>query len=276
MHHPESQVLIGIVHNNEASRLESAREVALEIAEWLARAGLSAEIVESGFQQITPQRTNLADLAARFWVDYSIWRSAVLGGSRKKHFARFVYRFLIEFARWAMRKEMKAEQAVWRSINAKHYSLMWAALNRQSHWMIVLEDDATMLDRSETVMTDSVLPILTGDKTPFDSKDPMYINLAGESDLQLTENLQALASYASNGMVEISARQVDTVCAYAMNQKAVQDFLGFLTMRPIFGFAVIDGLMNVVFPRTQPRVLHASPTLFGHGSGVGRFDAWRR
>lgn len=269
-------VTIGIVHNNDEARLVSVRSTADFLTRSLRSKGFSISLVEAGFQAPTLRFASLGDVAARFWVDYAIFRSAMARQAKKKHAFRLLWRFFNETLRWLLRRPTKREFAIWRSITAKHVSLMWAAINSGSEWVIVLEDDAVLVERTAEVLSLSLLPVLQGEQTFGDGSQGVFLNLAGESSVELIPSLRSLVTHESFGRHELSTPLVDTVSAYAMNRRAACDFIAALTSAPELGNVVIDPLMEVIFARNGTRAVHVAPTLLAHGSSSGSFSAWIR
>lgn len=246
------------------------------ISDQLSNNGHESVIVEAGFQCIPQVRTNLADVLGRFWVDVSIWRSAKASRREQTHFWRIFGRSLIEASRYVLRRPMKRTFAIWRAINAKHLSLWWQALNVDAKWLIVLEDDATLLPRTERVMADVVTHVVQETHQIFGSDEAVFLNLAGESGEDIVGHGPSDSAVVFRGLLESRLARVDTVCAYALNASAIKKLVTDATINPVRFFAVVDMMMNLFFSRSAFRVLHVVPTAFGHGSSAGDFDPWRR
>lgn len=270
------QVTIGIVHNNDEPRLVSARATSQFLARSLQKNGFSVFLVEAGFQALTLRIASWGDVLARLWVDYAIFKRAVAVQAKKKHAFRLLFRFCLEGLRWIVRRPTKREFAVWRSITAKHVSLLWAAINSGSEWVIVLEDDSALIERTAKVFSSSLLPVLESEQTFGADVQGVFINLGGESDAELLSELRSLVTHQTLGRHELSTPLVDTVSAYAMNRKAASDFIAALTAAPELANVAIDPLMEIVFAGNGTRVVHVAPTLLAHGSSSGAFLRWAR
>jgi len=162
----------------------------------------------------------------------------------------------------AKRGQRDRELAVKRAIAGKHLHLFETALNSAADFLMVLEDDAVLNERG----AQDFAGLIPRTVKHLGADERWYLNLGGESGEQLLPNLAPFAAPDLAGFVRLRPAQVDTVCAFIVSRSALQEIWRTVLFRPEIRASPPDHLMNYVMERKEISCLHASPSLFIHGS----------
>jgi hypothetical protein len=255
------RVLVGVVHNHNPDRLQKIRDTASLVAENFSQAGMHAEVTEAHYAPDLSGPETLSDVIALLATD---WVRAVLLRrlDRPKRIGRLLRRIARALAIWAKRGQRDRELSVKRSIAGKHLHLMETALNSGVDFLMVLEDDAMLNERGNQDFG-ALIPSIVEHLGP---NEGWYLNLGGNSDEQLIAPLLPFAEPYLPGFVRLSPGQVDTVCAFIISRAALEQIWKTVLFRPEIRASLPDQLMNYMMTKKSIDCLHASPSLFIHGS----------
>lgn len=267
---PLRRVLIGLVHNKDEHRLRSARKLVQDLAGELRGSGVCVEIEEASFQIETNQQTKIIDVITEIAYDYAISRTFSLQMRKSKKRARGIARFLVGFARFALRKPDSFRNATRRAVTDKHLHLIQAGLHSGADMVLVLEDDAIIPSNSARKLAPLVAKIKS-----INVDEVLHLNLGGDSEDGLMPFLRAAGERDEHGFVEVKPPQVDTACAYLLTRACATGLFAQIQGNPLLRLVLIDHLFNLVLPRLGARSQHAHPHVITHGSKSDQFRSWR-
>ena len=252
---------MGIVHNHNLNRLEQIRKTAALVATSFSESEMHASVIEAHYAPDLEGPQTTSDVIALFTTDWvrAIFLARV---GRPRRVWQLLKRVFVALAILAKRGLRDRELAVKRAIAGKHLHLFENALSTGADFLMVLEDDAVLSEVGAQGFEELIPPTIEH----LGANERWYLNLGGESREQLIANLAPFATPDLPGFVRLGPAQVDTVCAFIVSRSALQEIWRTVLLRPELRASPPDHLMNYVMDQKEISCLHASSSLFIHGS----------
>lgn len=272
-------ICMALVHNKQPERLAQVRPAIAALAEGV-REHHQARLIEVGYQpEIAPH-----GLGKSMWREFRQGRlerewSAYLGDRVKTLLPCWLSGFRRArkkaFAAAEARRAWQRVSAVETFITAKHVRAWEMFLDSGADYLVVFEDDATLLPDSVPRFISDVLPLLSG-RHP----DGLYVDLAGGLALEALKIGKFQIGY--DGVRRHYGKAVtNTACAYLIDRTLADYFCAALIRRPDWREIAVDWLLNKLFMRMahEGRVcscFHLDPPVFSHGSFSGCYVSWQK
>jgi GR25 family glycosyltransferase involved in LPS biosynthesis len=158
-------------------------------------------------------------------------------------------------------------------VTDKHIRAWSAFLESDADFMICFEDDAVFKDDSTQRLNE-----LLDDLARRLPDILIYVDLAGgcERDMLKIDTLET----GRDASFRFYRKPVtNTACSYLMSRPLVTIFIEMIVRRPWLRLIGIDWMMNKLFilaanDGIECSCMHASPTIFKHGSFTGEYKTW--
>ncbi|MGE5426220.1 MAG: hypothetical protein ACM3PZ_04035 [Bacillota bacterium] len=268
-------ILINLIHNNDKARLDYIRPRIKDLAGSLEER-LQVNLGEISYQpDIAP-----VSLRVAIFRDFLYWKINRQWERYRRLKGDFFVWDAVKFGlKMAMKYTFKFESVKkWRrscaieiAVTDKHIRSLQDSLKADVDYLLVFEDDAVFLP-------DSYVKILTlfneADKY---EEGPLYVDLAGGCSFpelkisKLEVSTDQEFRYFEKGVT-------NTACCYLINKKQIRVFNDLLIYNPIFRYVGADWMLNKLFIESEAsnirsKCLHASPSIFGHGSVAGKYSS---
>lgn len=261
-------ICIVLIHNNDAERLEHVRPRIHRLAD--AIGGSVVEISEQ--PDFEP---NSRWLTCRWYVVRQIIerRGAIFLDRPTSDLYRFLRRTLKTVVRIMLptRTSETLRQLSGRRmlVPHKHFEA-WRRYGNAYDYLLVMEDDVVFRGDSMDAFA-KFLPILQS--LPED--EFAYVDLAGGFAFE-DIGLSGWMAGKNGSLVTFSKPATNTVCCYALNAKLANRLAIESERRPGLRTLDADWFINAVMMRLADgpikfNCLHASPTIFDHGSFTGNY-----
>jgi hypothetical protein len=274
MSHRGVTVLLGLVHNNNTKRLETARDVVGRIESALTASNFDVTLAEASSQ--TPNTDGSRARALQAAVRDAMLMHRWSGYCDSPRPARTAAR-----AAWTASKDVfdsvptrmhpKVRVQIETKVTQKHINLWEEALRSHADWVVVLEDD---------VVWDSSGPTSTISQIIWHLREwtetAAYIDFVGGFPLSRL-NVQRLV-INRHDEVSLFRKPVSNCAAgYAISQPLLQSFLAHVSRKRRLKRIGIDFLLNWLFMnsiKSQTRCAHINPSAILHGSFTGHYESW--
>lgn len=271
-------LLIVLIHNNDANRLEKTRPSIKELIQSL-RNKLTTKYIEIYLQPDRKQHTVIVSFFRELYYN-------ILGieWTRYRQKSKNVIIFWVKASIYlinkyifspTVRKQWQKSSIIEHYVTSKHIKAWETSVLLNNDYLLVFEDDVYFNTNSIAMFNDYIVSILQNNTDEF-----LYIDLAGGcqiNELQIdnlfVNNLSSLNTY--------SKPVTNTACCYLINLNLAKHFVNEITNNPLLRTIGVDWLMNKLFIILDKRAqrctcFHADPTIFQHGSTTGIYKPWQR
>jgi len=264
-----SRISIAIIHNRDPVRLAHILPAARSLVKHVG--GSVFEVCEQ--PAVKPHgvlfvlyKWTLFSKLARDWERYR--------GVKQRGLMRSLADYAVLVARKVKRRH-RVISAVESIIISKHVSAWRSFLTGGADYLVVLEDDATVVDNSIDRFR-ALLELLN-------SRDPgrlLYVDLAGGFDIDGLR-VSPLIEGRQNGYIYFEKLVTNTTCGYLICRETARRFCEIMASRPWFRHTPIDWLINAIGMRACAEgnmfdCRHADPPIFRHGSLMNLYTSWQR
>jgi hypothetical protein len=274
-----ASVCLILIHNNVAQRYNYIRPALEQLSDELSQ-NYTTSIIEVSVQPeikphstlMTLQRDAMYMCLGREWSQYRLLKIRpllmdvliFLKNSYEKYVSRKGRSVL---AGW------KRNSFIETVVTDKHIRAWSAFLESDADFMICFEDDAVFKDDS-TQRLNELLDNLARRLPDI----LIYVDLAGgcERDMLKIDNLE---TGRDASFMFYRKPVTNTACSYLMSRPLVTIFIEMIVRRPWLRLIGIDWMMNKLFilaanDGIECSCMHASPTIFKHGSFTGEYKTW--
>lgn len=270
---------LGLIHNNNESRNTYIRPSLEKLLEECPR--IFTTKIEVSFQpEIKPHGTFMAFLRDVMytklffeWHKYRLLNPTLLPLYVLGFCKNFVIKYLINCngtgTKW------KKSSAIEVTVTDKHIRAWASFLETEGEFLICFEDDAVFMEDSVQRIINLIDMLSSKNK-----KRPIYIDLAGGCTLDELK-IDNLEVNRDNNFRYYTKPVTNTACVYLMNRSLVVHFYDILARKPWLRLIGVDWMMNKLFMimtgmGLECICIHASPTIFRHGSTTGEYAPWIR
>lgn len=159
-------------------------------------------------------------------------------------------------------------------VTNKHIQAFQIALQEETDYLIIFEDDAVFKEDSIKKIYNLVNKLGGG------KKELTYIDLAGGCKLDDLK-INKLESKKDKYFRYYDKPVTNTACSYIISHNLLKHFNQLLISKPMLRYIGIDWMMNKLFIEIDKEkkyidCRHSDPTFLNHGSVTGDFKAWER
>ena len=270
---------IALIHNHIESRNTYIRPNLNKLLEECPRIFTSK--IEVSFQpEIKPHGTFMVFLRnvmytklALEWHKYRLLSPTLLPFYVLGFCKNFVIKYLIN--RNGAGTKSKKSSATEVTVTDKHIRAWSFFLETDGEFLICFEDDAIFKEDS----VQRIINLIDMLSSKYKNK-PIYIDLAGGCTLDELK-IDKLEVNQDNNFRYYIKPVTNTACVYLMNRSLVIHFYDILTRKPWLRLIGVDWMINkLVMIMTGMGLecicMHASPSIFKHGSTTGEYAPWIR
>ena len=275
-----ASVALVLIHNNDTHRYDYIKP-ALEQLRIRLSQSLMTTILEVSIQpEIKPHSTFMALLRDliykaldREWSRYRLLRVRLLPLDALNFLVSRFNKYVFSRRGHSVLAGWKRNSFVETVVTDKHIRGWIAFLESGADFIICFEDDAVFKDDSSQRVNELL------DNLSRKSPDSLiYVDLAGGCEHSAL-NIDNLETDVDASFRFYKKPVTNTACSYLMSRKLVVIFIELITRRPWLRLIGVDWLMNKLFILTSNDgiecvCMHASPTIFKHGSITGEYTPW--
>jgi len=273
-----ASVCLILIHNNVAQRFNYIRPALEQLCDELSQ-NYTTTIIEPSFRpeivphstRMTLQRDAMYMCLGREWSQYRLLKVRphlldvliFLKNSYEKYVSRKGRSGLVGRKRNSFREMVLTEN---------HIEGWNAFLAGDADFMICFEDDAVFKDDSSQRLHQLL------DNLSRKSPDSLiYVDLAGGCEHDAL-NINNLETGKDSSFRFYSKPVTNTACSYLVSRPLANFFIEMVTKKPRLRLIGADWLMNKLFILAADKgvkctCMHASPTIFKHGSLTGEYTS---
>jgi hypothetical protein len=278
----KQKILISLIHNNDDERLSIIRP---QIENLISQLNKKSNVVflemseQPVFSSINLFTAILRDIMFwrldRDWKRYREIRNNIFLYDLFLLIFKIIKKYIFQI--YSYKKIIKTS-SIEIFVTDKHIRSFLGAFEDKYDYLLIFEDDAIFKDNSVNRLLDLFEDL-------EDQNKPLYIDLAGGFSFAELR-VDRLNLLEDSGFIHFSKPVTNTACCYLINRKQIEIFNLYIMKNPVLRYLSIDCLMNRLFilqyestKRGEGGVTfcyHSIPSIFGHGSMIGKFKSWAR
>jgi hypothetical protein len=273
-------VCLALIHNNNAQRYGYIHPALEQLRVGLSQS-FTTTVIEVSFQPEIRPHSKLMTLyrevmyrrLGREWSRYRILKVRLLPLEVLDSFREYFFKYVSPWGRSAL-AEKKRISFRETAVTNKHIHAWNAFLESGAEFFICFEDDAVFKEDSSNRVNELLVNL--SQRSP---SSRIYVDLAGgcEYSALKIDNLET----GRDGSFRYYCKPVtNTACCYLLSRPLAKYFIEMVIRRPWLRLIGVDWLMNKLFilaaeDGVECTCMHASPTIFKHGSVTGEYTPWQ-
>lgn len=274
----ELSLLIGLIHNNNESRIGYVRPQIFKLVEEINGKVIADKFEISYQSEIVPHGFLIAvmrDFAYQYlgckWRKYRLLKSLELH-NQIIFFKNLFVKYILNRNGFANR--WKRNSAIEMMVTDKHIRAWSQFLDSDADYLIVFEDDVVFKEDSNLRINQ-----LLDDLSRNHFNTPCYVDLGGGCSLA-DLMIDRLETSNNDNYRHYQKPVTNTACAYLISRELAIKFNAILTRKPWLRLIGIDWMINSLFMSMGKDVsmvvcMHADPTIFKHGTTTGEYVSWQ-
>jgi hypothetical protein len=275
-----ASIYMALIHNKEAQRYEYIRPKLEQLCIHLSQ-NYSATIIEVSSQpQIKPHSiliTLLRDIIysglTREWRRYCLLNVRFLPLEICYFLMKSIKKYVFVRGRRSVLDRRMRNSFIDTVLTDKHIRVWNQFLESGADFLICFEDDAIFKDNSSEKVSE-----LLDNLYKKNSENLIYADLAGGFDYRKLK-IDKLEIRRDAAFRHYSKPISNTTCSYLINRPLVEIFVEMVVRNPWLRLIGPDWLLNQLFILVSNNghkciCLHASPTIFTHGSFIGEYASF--
>jgi len=265
------KLCIALIHNHNKDRIDYIIPHLEELKIYFNDKGFELHYAEIGYQPLfSPHNTQMLIFRDILYLLTNVrWSKYRL---IKLYLLRSIFSFIGQIfnGRYSKKSDWLNKSAIEVMLTDKHVRAWNVFLETNSDFLVVFEDDAIFKIDSKQKLYDLILNLNHMNLDNF-----IYCDLAGGCELDLL-NINKLESHKDLNFRYYHKPVTNSACSYVLNKSLAVKFHHLLIKKPHLRLIGVDWMMNSLFMGMKRSYknficMHSDPTIFDHGSFVGKY-----